>query len=65
MQQEVEVVKYFTSKIDALHFMQFLNVNRILLDSTGSEYKVVYAALRSTVDGEVVPKEEETSIITS
>ncbi len=64
MQQEVEVVKYFTSKIDALNFMQFLNANRILLDSTGSEYKVVYAVQRSIVDGEVLPK-EEASVITS
>ena len=65
MQQQVEVVQTFTSKASALNFMQFLNVDRILLDSTGSEYKVVYAALRCTVDGEVVPKEEETSVITS
>lgn len=65
MQQQIEVVQTFTSKAKALAFMQFLDVDRILLDSTGSEYKVVYAALRSTVDGEVVPKEEETSVITS
>lgn len=63
MQQQMEVTKHFPSKTAALNYMQTVDVDRILLDNTGNDYRVVYAVTRSIVDGEVVDREPE--IITS
>lgn len=60
-----EIVKSFPSKAEAINFLGILKAERVLLVKTDADYKLVYTAERSVVDGEIDNSEKEPLIPTS
>lgn len=61
----VEIVKSFSSKSEAVNFLMTLKAEKILFVETDTDYKLIYAAERSIIDGEVISNREEPLIPTS